>query len=207
MNSVVYNTDCLAAMKEYPDGYFDLAVVDPPYGIGMDGGNVGYKGANNFVKKNWDSKTPEFEYFDELRRISKNQIIWGGNYFTLPPSRCFLVWDKGEGFYNRTYAECELAWTSFDANTVKVKYDPLAKGDYRGKIHPTQKPVLLYEWIYINYLPQGGKVIDTHLGSGSNRIAAHKAGNIDFTGYEIDTDYFNAQEKRFKQFVSQTVLF
>jgi site-specific DNA-methyltransferase (adenine-specific) len=115
------NADCLEVMKTFKDKQFDLAVVDPPYGIGMDGGNVGYKGNNNLTKKDWDKETPTVEYFDNLVRISKNQIIWGGNYFPLPPTRCYLVWDKGEGFYNRTYAECELAWTSFDANTKKSK--------------------------------------------------------------------------------------
>lgn len=204
--SIVHNQDCMIGMREFPDKYFDLAVVDPPYGIGMDGGNVGYKGFNSFIKKNWDSAAPNDLYFIELMRVSDNQIIWGGNYFGLPPTRCFLVWDKGEGFYNRTYAECELAWTSLDSNTCKFKHDPLAKGDYKGKIHPTQKPVALYSWIYHNYLPQGGRVIDTHLGSGSNRIAAHKAGNIDFTGYEIDKDYYEAAEKRYNLFKSQLTL-
>jgi len=207
MESTVFNADCLEGMKQYPDKWFDLAVVDPPYGIGMDGGNVGYKGANNFEKKNWDSETPTKEYFEELIRVSKHQIIWGGNYFGLKPTRCFLVWDKGEGFYNRTYAECELAWTSFDLNTVKIKHDPLANGDYKGKIHPTQKPIKVYSWIYDKYLPNGGRVLDTHLGSGSNRIAADKAGNIDFTAYEIDKDYFDAQEKRFRDYKAQGVLF
>ena len=160
--SQVYNEDCVTGMKHYPDKYFDLAVVDPPYGIGMDGGNVGYKGFNNFTKKNWDKETPPTEYFLELWRVSKNRIIWGGNYFDLPATRCYLVWDKGEGFYNRTYAECELAWTSFDANTQKVKRDPLAKGDYKGKIHPCQKPVFLYDYIFEKFAERGNTVLDTH---------------------------------------------
>jgi site-specific DNA-methyltransferase (adenine-specific) len=206
MTSVVYLEDCIAGMKRYPNKYFDLAVVDPPYGIGMDGGNVGYKGFNNFIKKNWDKETPTDEYFIELFRVSKNQIIFGGNYFGLPPTRCYLVWDKGEGFYNRTYAECELAWTSFDKNTVKMKHDPLAKGDYKGKIHPTQKPVALYSWILHNYAKEGDKILDTHLGSGSSRIAAYKAG-YDFTGFEIDRDYYEAQERRFNDFKAQLTLF
>jgi site-specific DNA-methyltransferase (adenine-specific) len=204
--SEVYLMDCIAGMKHYPDKYFDLAVVDPPYGIGMDGGNVGYKGFNNFEKKDWDKEIPSNEYFAELFRVSKNQVIFGGNYFVLPPTRCYLVWDKGEGFYNRTYAECELAWTSFDANTCKIKYDPLAKGDYKGKIHPCQKPVTVYDWILQKYAKPNDLILDTHLGSGSSRIAAHKAG-LDFVGFEIDEDYFNASEDRFKKFVSQTRLF
>lgn len=204
--SEVYLMDCIVGMKHYPDKYFDLAVVDPPYGIGMDGGNVGYKGFNNFTKKNWDKETPSAEYFLELWRISKERIIWGGNYFDLPATRCYLVWDKGEGFYNRTYAECELAWTSFDRNTVKIKHDPLAKGDYRGKIHPCQKPVTVYDWIFKNYSEPGQKVIDTHLGSGSSRISAHKYG-LNFTGFEIDEEYYYAQEMRFKDYQSQLNLF
>ncbi len=200
-----YHMDCMEFMKEIPDKFFDLAVVDPPYGIGMDGGNIGYKGFNNFEKKNWDKEIPAKEYFDQLFKISKNQIIWGGNYFGLPPTRCFLVWDKGEGFYNRTYAECELAWTSFNLNTCKVKHDPLAKGDYKGKIHPTQKPVKLYEWILKNYAKPGDKILDTHLGSGSSRIAAFNMG-FDFTGIELDPDYFQAQEKRFSNHKAQLQL-
>ena len=204
--NIAYNMDCLEAMKQMPDKYFDLAVVDPPYGIGMDGGNVGYKGFNNFTKKDWDKTTPEKVYFDELFRVSKNQIIWGGNYFGLPPSRCWLIWDKGEGFYNRTYAEAELAWTSFDANVKIFKRDPLAKGDYHGKIHPTQKPVALYEWIYTRYANTGYKILDTHLGSGSSRIAAHDAG-LDFVGFEIDKEYFDKQEERYNAHASQMNLF
>lgn len=200
--SEVYLMDCIAGMKQYPDKYFNLAVVDPPYGIGMDGGNVGYKGFNNFEKKNWDKEIPSNLYFEELFRVSKNQIVFGGNYFGLPPTRCYLVWDKGEGFYNRTYAECELAWTSFDANTCKIKYDPLAKGDYKGKIHPCQKPVTVYDWIFAKYAKAKDVILDTHLGSGSSRIAAHKAG-LDFVGFEIDEEYFTKAEARYKAFVSQ----
>lgn len=195
----------MIGMARYPDKYFDLAIVDPPYGIGMDGGNVGYKGFNNFKKKGWDKGIPEDEYFLQLRRVSKNQVIFGGNYFHLPATRCYLVWDKGEGFYNRTYAECELAWTSFDSNTRKIKYDPLAKGDYHGKIHPCQKPVTVYEWILSEFAGEGQKILDTHLGSGSSRIAAYKSG-LSFVGFEIDKEYYDLQEKRFNVFKSQGVL-
>jgi site-specific DNA-methyltransferase (adenine-specific) len=204
--STVYLMDCIEGMKQFPDKIFDLAVVDPPYGIGMDGGNVGYKGFNNFEKKDWDKEIPSNEYFAELFRVSKNQVIFGGNYFGLPPTRCYLVWDKGEGFYNRTYAECELAWTSFDANTCKIKYDPLAKGDYKGKIHPCQKPVTVYDWILQKYAKTNDLILDTHLGSGSSRIAANKA-CLDFVGFEIDREYYDNGNKRFKNFVSQGVLF
>jgi site-specific DNA-methyltransferase (adenine-specific) len=204
--SITENRDCLEAMKTFPDKYFELAVVDPPYGIGMDGGNVGYKGFNDFEKKDWDASTPSGEYFKELSRVSKNQIIWGGNYFELPPSRCFLIWDKGEGFYNRTYAECEQAWTSFDKNAKIFKRDPLAKGDYHGKIHPTQKPVALYKWLLSNYAKEGDKILDTHMGSQSSRIAAYLMG-FDYWGYEIDGDYFQDGNKRFLEQTAQQSLF
>jgi len=205
-NIETHNIDCLPFMKQCEDNQFDLAIVDPPYGIGMDGGNVGYKGFNNFEKKGWDKAIPEQEYFEELFRISKNQIVWGGNYFGLPATRCFLVWDKGEGFYNRTYAECELAWTSFDKNTVKYKRDPLAKGDYKGKIHPTQKPVNLYKWILMNYAKEGDKIFDSHLGSGSIAIACNQLG-FDLIGTEIDKDYFDKANKRIELAKKQQTLF
>ncbi len=204
--SIVFNEDCVQGLKRFADNYFDLAIVDPPYGIGMDGGNVGYKGFNNFEKKEWDKEIPSNEYFAELFRVSKNQVIFGGNYFGLPPTRCYLVWDKGEGFYNRTYAECELAWTSFDANTCKIKYDPLAKGDYKGKIHPCQKPVTVYDWILQKYAKPNDLILDTHLGSGSSRIAANKGG-FNFIGFETDKEYYEKQEKRFKNFTAQQRLF
>jgi len=204
--SIVFNEDCVQGLKRFTDNYFDLAIVDPPYGIGMDGGNVGYKGFNNFEKKDWDKEIPNDEYFKELFRVSKNQVIFGGNYFGLPPTRCYLVWDKGEGFYNRTYAECELAWTSFDANTCKIKYDPLAKGDYKGKIHPCQKPVTVYDWILQKYAKPNNLILDTHLGSGSSRIAANKGG-FNFIGFEMDKEYYEKQEKRFKNFTAQQRLF
>ena len=202
----ITNEDNMQLMARYEDNYFDLAIVDPPYGIGMDGGNVGYKGFNNFEKKGWDKATPEQEYFEELFRISKNQIVWGGNYFGLPATRCFLVWDKGEGFYNRTYAECELAWTSFDKNTVKYKRDPLAKGDYKGKIHPTQKPINLYKWCLMNFAKEGDLIFDSHLGSGSIAIACYELG-FDLTACEIDKTYFDGASKRLKDRKNAPTLF
>lgn len=200
------NADCLEVMKTFKDKQFDLAIIDPPYGIGMDGGNVGYKGFNNFEKKDWDKEIPSNEYFAELFRVSKNHVIFGGNYFGLPPTRCYLVWDKGEGFYNRTYAECELAWTSFDANTCKIKYDPLAKGDYKGKIHPTQKPVQLYKWILQNYAKQGDTILDTHFGSLSIGIACHDLG-FDLTAIELDSEYYERAMQRLKWHQQQQVMF
>ena len=201
-----YNMDCMEGMKDIPDKYFELAIVDPPYGIGMDGGNVGYQGFNNFTKKNWDASPPPQEYFEELFRVSKNQIIWGGNYFNLRPTRCIIVWDKGEGFYNRTYAEAELAWTSFDKNVKIYKRDPLAKGDYRGKIHPTQKPIALYKWLLHNYAKQGDKILDTHVGSGSSLIACYDMG-FEYMGFEIDKEYYEAASKRIEDTMNQVSFF
>ena len=202
----LYQGDCMDLMRQYPDKYFDLAIVDPPYGIGMDGGNVGYKGLNNLKKKNWDKEIPSDEYFQELFRVSKNQIIWGGNYFGLPPTRCYLVWDKGEGFYNRTYAECELAWTSFDKNTVKFKRDPLAKGDYHNKIHPTQKPVQLYKWLLQKYAKEGDKILDTHFGSLSIGIACHDL-HFELTACELDKEYYELGKNRLMWHQKQLNLF
>jgi len=172
----LYNMDCMEGMAQFPDKYFELAIVDPPYGIGMDGGNVGYDGNNHFEKKSWDSKQPTTEYFNELTRVSNNQIIWGGNYFGLQRSRCWIIWDKGTGFKNRTYAEAELAWTSFDRNVKIFQYDPLAKRDYVGKIHPCQKPIALYNWLFKHYAKHGDKILDTHAGSASSFIAAYEMG-------------------------------
>ena len=201
MKSEVFLMDCMEGMKQYPDKYFDLAVVDPPYGININSsGRLGHYGG----KKNWDQNTPDEEYFVELKRISKNQIIWGGNYFALPPTRCFLIWDKQQP-EDVSFASCEYAWTSFNASAKTFYLRPQNADAIR--IHPTQKPVALYDWIYAKYLQQGGKVLDTHLGSGSNRIAADKAGNIDFTGYELDKDYYEAQEKRFKEYRAQLRMF
>jgi site-specific DNA-methyltransferase (adenine-specific) len=204
-NIELYNEDCMVAMSRMKDKEFELAICDPPYGIGMDGGNVGYKGFNNFEKKEWDSKTPDTRYFYELFRVSRDQIIWGGNYFSLGRTRGFIIWDKGEGFYNRTYAECEFAWTSFDRNAKIYKRDPLANGDYHGKINPCQKPIPLYKWLLKNYAKTGDKILDTHLGSGSSAIAADIMG-YDFTGYEIDKDYYKAALDRFNRHKQQCVL-
>ena len=198
----LYNCDCLEYMKTIPNKYFSLSLVDPPYGIGMDGGNVGYKGDNDFEKKEWDNAIPNIEYFDELKRVSANQIIWGGNYFPLPPSRGFIIWDKGEGFYNRTYAECEFAWTSFDRNAKVFKRDPLAMGDYHGKINPCQKPVQLYKWLLKNYAKPGDTIFDSHGGSMSSVIACIDGG-FDMTCIELDSDYFEAGVKRVQNHMAQ----
>jgi site-specific DNA-methyltransferase (adenine-specific) len=214
--SVAFNEDCMIGMASFPDKYFDLAVVDPPYGISVGiNGTVGINKAapcKQYKPVEWDFESPKEDYFSELVRVSKNQIIWGANHFIsrMPiDSSCWLVWDKDN---TGNFADCELAWASFKTAVRKFEFrwNGMLQGDMKNKesrIHPTQKPVALYDWIYKNYLPQGGKVIDTHLGSGSNRIAAHKAGNIEFTAYEIDKDYFDAQEKRFRNHISQLKLF
>lgn len=201
----IINADCLDILKQLPDKCADLVLTDPPYGIGMDGGNVGYKGFNNFDKKNWDSKIPEEDIFKEILRVSKNQIIWGGNYFGFK-SRCYLVWDKGEGFYNRSYAEAELAWTSFDKNVRIFKYDPLAKGDYRGKIHPTQKPVKLFQWCLQNYSKEDDLILDCFSGSGTTAVACHNLKRR-FICIEKDFDYWQASVKRLEEHKKQLTLF
>ena len=206
-NSEVFLIDCVEGMRKYPDQHFDLAVCDPPYGINISkaGGYYHIKGrgqANPHTKKDWDSDIPSEEYWQELFRVLKNQIIWGGNYMTefLPPSRCWIFWDKLK--YVENYAAGELAWTSFDRNLVKVEIQHHGFLTKDGKsIHPTQKPVMLYEWIYQNFAEDGWNILDTHLGSGSSRIAADKCG-YSFTGFEIDKEYYDSSTKRFDDFKS-----
>ena len=203
--SDVYNEDCIEVMKRYPDNYFDLAVVDPPYGLGnklVDGG----AGRNGKFDKNRDSVKwdvlPTDEYFIELMRVSKNQIIWGSNYFSMPPTRCNIIWYKMQEFSG---ADFELAWTSFDKASKAFKMSRVeAYSD--GKIHPCQKPIKLDDWILKNYANEGMKILDTHLGSGSSRISANKA-KLNFVGCEIDKEYFDKQNKRYEDFISQTRLF
>ena len=224
--NVAYNMDCLAAMREMPDNAFDLAVVDPPYGIGADNFKNGAgskdhpQGSTTVKMKNrlnqgcgklknrtlnqsdcsWDAEPPQKEYFDQLFRVSKNQIIWGGNYFDLPPTRGIIVWDKMQPWEN--FSQVELAWTSFDRPAALFKMC----NTMPGKIHPTQKPIELYAWIFQKYSKPGDKVLDTHLGSGSSRIAAFDAG-LEFCGYEINEIYFQLQEERFAKHTAQQNLF
>ena len=207
MSVQLLHADCMVYMAGLPDKAFDLAIVDPPYGIGVGNTPMSSKWASSRLeKKDWDSAVPDQAYFDELRRVSTNQIIFGGNYFILPPSRCFVVWDKGAGFKGRSFAECEFAWSSFDENAKVYSRDPLACGDYKGKFHPTQKPVALYEWLITNYAKPGQRILDTHLGSGSSAIAAHNLG-FDFVGTELDADYYAAACKRFEAHKAQQTLF
>lgn len=195
--------DCMDMMREFPDKHFDLAIVDPPYGIGAASGTGKY-GREKYeaIGKRWDDETPSKEYFDELCRVSNEQIVWGGNYFVLRPSRCFIVWDKGEGFKDRDFAEAEQAWCSIDRNALIFKRDPLARGDYRCKIHPTQKPVALYRWLLSKFAKPGQRILDTHLGSGSIAIACHYFG-AHLTGCEIDQDYFTAACGRIERETAQ----
>ena len=199
---IITNEDNMQLMARYPDNYFDLAIVDPPYGIDkkFKGGKTGKMNFNEVVKKEWD-KLPSDEYFKELFRVSKNQIIWGGNYFNLQPTRCFIVWDKkiSEDF---SLAMCELAWTSFDKIAkIYKKYNP--KG---GKIHPTQKPVKLYEWLLQNYAKEGDKILDTHLGSGSIAIACHNLG-FNLTACELDKEYYEKAMERIERHKQQIRMF
>lgn len=203
----MFNMDCMEVMAKMPDKAYELAIVDPPYGINVSKySEIGYKRMNKFTPKNWDNLTPNNKYFSELQRVSVNQIIFGGNYFNLTPSRCFVIWDKGEGFKNRTYAEAEMAWTSFEKNTKIFKHDPLANGDYHNKIHICQKPVALYKWLLQNYAKPGDKILDTHGGSMSIAIACHDLG-FDLDVYELDKDYFDAAVKRYEKHKQQPDMF
>jgi site-specific DNA-methyltransferase (adenine-specific) len=213
-NTQTLNMDCMEYLKDVPDKYFDLAIVDPPYGIGVNKMTLG-NGKRKVFRgtSDWDNYAPDSEYFDFLKRKSKNQIIWGANHFidNIPfnlNSSCWIVWDKGTG--DNDFADCELAWTSFD-KTVKKYFQSWVGANAKEKnqisrIHPTQKPVKLYEWLLMNYAKEGDKILDTHLGSGSSRIAAYNLG-FEFVGIELDKEYFEAQEKRFNQHISQLTLF
>jgi site-specific DNA-methyltransferase (adenine-specific) len=206
--SNVYLEDCMIGMARYPDKYFDLAIVDPPYGININhnmGRRKGHKHSGH-KKVKWDNETPNDGYFDELFRVSKNQIIWGGNYFKLPLTGAWLFWDKIMPF-DLSFSMGELAWMSIGKTIRKVelRHHRFINSDTK-KIHPTQKPIALYKWLLHNYAKQGDKILDTHLGSGSSRIAAYDMG-FDFTAFELDKEYFEAQEKRFNQFKSQLKLF
>ena len=206
--SVVYNEDCVEGLKRFSDNHFDLAIVDPPYGIDwmQQIQNPNTK-ANwkQYENKEWDKQTPTDEYWNELFRVSKNQIVWGGNYMTdkLYPSSCWLIWDKMQEFSGAVF---EMAWTSFKSPAKAFRMSRVEAYANQNKIHPTQKPVRLYDWILNNYAKEGDLILDTHIGSGSSRITCNKGG-FNFTGFEIDKDYYEAQEKRFKDFVSQLRMF
>ena len=242
-----YNMDCMEGMKEFPDGYFHLAIVDPPYGIQADtfkngAGASKYKGAEwgteTRVKRNrtgedstanrirkqraegrlnhgcgtlkgrmlnqadcsWDCEIPPEEYFRELRRVSQNQIIWGGNYFPLPPTRCVIVWDKVQPWEN--FSQVEIAWTSFDKPASLFRMNNC----YSGKIHPTQKPVQLYCWLLDKYAKEGDRILDTHVGSASSLVACQRMG-FEYTGFEIDEFYYREAAARLEKEKNQINVF
>ena len=205
----LYNMDCMEYMANCEDNEFDLAIVDPPYGIGVNkmtlgnGKNKIYRGEND-----WDAQIPTKEYFDELKRVSKNQIVWGGNYMTeyLEPTGAWLFWDKGTG--ENDFADGELAWTSYKGALRKITKSWVGANAKNGnkRIHPTEKPVYLYGWIINRFCKEGFKVLDTHLGSGSSAIAAYNY-KVDFVGLEIDKEYFDNAMKRFNNYKSQLKMF
>ena len=207
--------DCIDGMKQYPDNHFDLAIVDPPYGMikntyGSDKVAPAKFRCDKINHREWDI-APNKEYFNELKRVSKNQIVWGANHFisSLPfDSSCWLVWDKDN---TGDFADCELAWTSFNTAVRKFEFrwNGMLQGDMKNKetkIHPTQKAVALYDWILHNYAKPNDLILDTHLGSQSSRIAANKAG-LDFVGFEIDKEYFDKGNERYNNFISQLRMF
>jgi site-specific DNA-methyltransferase (adenine-specific) len=203
----IFNQDCVEAMVNMPDGAHELAIVDPPYGLEASGNLSRRNGAGklknraiNLMSTAFDLIPPSPVYFEELMRVSKNQIIWGGNYFHLRPTRGIICWDKCQPWPN--FSAWEMAWTSFDTPAKLFRY---MKGQETA-IHPTQKPVALYKWFLKNYAKPGDKILDTHLGSGSSAIAADIMG-FDFTGHEIDTEYFEAAKERLERHQKQGNLF
>lgn len=213
----LYNLDCKQAMKQIPDKYFELAIVDPPYGIGENGtkNHTRSKLAKSKDYKSYagnDSAPPDQEYFRELFRISKNQVIFGANHFIskIPyDSSCWIVWDKENG--NNDFADCELAWTSFKSavRIFRFRWSGMLQGDMKNKeirIHPNQKPVPLYQWIIGRWANPGDKIIDTHAGSGSCLVAAYRAQHK-FLGFELDKDYFTSADKRLRDEMAQMTIF
>ena len=209
----IIHGNCMDFMATLKDKAFELAICDPPYGIGEDGAKNHSRGQlakpTLYIAKNWDRNIPPKTYFDELLRVSKNQIIWGGNFFIdfLKSTSCIIVWDKVN---SGDFADCELAWTSFKSSVRKFSYmwNGMLQQNMKNKehrIHPTQKPVALYQWLLKNYAKQGDKILDTHLGSGSSAIAADIMG-FDFVGIEIDEDYYKAALDRFNRHKQQLTL-
>jgi site-specific DNA-methyltransferase (adenine-specific) len=195
--------DSLQALKGYGDNHFKVAIVDPPYGIGYAKRKSKTKTSKiQYTPKDWDNEVPTKEYFKELFRVSENQIIWGGNYFELPTTRCFVIWDKcqPEGL---DQAMCEFAWCSFN-KSAKIYKTSVQQMQFT-RIHPTQKPVKLYKWLLDNYTSEGDLILDTHLGSGSIAIACHYM-KRKLIGYEIDAEYYEKACKRFKEQTAQQAL-
>jgi site-specific DNA-methyltransferase (adenine-specific) len=222
-NITITNEDNMQLMARYPDNYFDLAIVDPPYGIGFDGNTTvlaksgkkkGFAMKQNHEKKGWDNERPNDEYFIELQRVSKNQIIWGGNYFAdlLKPKKGWIFWDKKiTNANNPNFSDGELAWTSFDCVLRRFTYDWIGFGYLNNpqkekKTHPTQKPVQLYSWLLKTYAKENDKILDTHLGSGSIAIACHDY-DFELTACELDAEYYTASVLRIKNHIKQQRLF
>ena len=216
-NIELLHIDCMKYMATCKDKFYDLAIVDPPYGIGEDGAKNHSRGKATrptmYTAKNWDGFAPDKDYFNELIRVSKNQIIWGANHFieNIPNqnSSSWIVWDKQNG--ENDFADCELAWTNHKTAVRKFEFRwaGMLQGDMKNKekrIHPTQKPVQLYKWLLKNYANEGDNILDTHLGSGSSAIACHEMG-FDLTGCEIDKEYYDSAVKRFELVTSQLKLF
>ena len=213
---MITNEDNMELMARYEDNYFDLAIVDPPYGIGESSNDNKSRSklgkSKDYGNKSWDDEAPDITYFNELIRVSKNQIVWGANHFIsrIPyDSSCWIVWDKMNG--NNDFADCELAYSSFTTAVRKIslRWHGMLQHDMKNKehrIHPTQKPVKLYEWLLINYAKEGDKILDTHLGSGSIAIACHNLG-FELTACELDKDYYDAAMKRLEQHKAQQRLF
>jgi site-specific DNA-methyltransferase (adenine-specific) len=208
----ITNEDCMDLLRRTPDNFYDLAICDPPYGIGAGGKNFKSGTSKNtkiYRDVDWDSSIPNKDYFDELKRVSKHQIVWGGNYFFeyLGNTRCYFFWDKNQPMEN--YADGELAWTSFDKVAKKIKKDWFGshakESNQTERIHPTQKPIYVYEWILKYYAKQGDKILDTHLGSGSIAIACHDYG-FELTCCELDVEYYNKAVERIKNHISQIKL-
>lgn len=224
----IYNADCMEIMKSIPDHFYDIAIVDPPYGINapkMSMGRIGDRDSTahrlrkgrlnsgagklknralNTLSCEWDSEKPDQEYFDELFRVSKNQIIWGGNYFSLPPTRGIVCWDKCQPWEN--FSQVELAWTSFDCPAKIVRISNTGGANHEKKIHPTQKPIALYEWLLARFAKEGDRIIDTHGGSMSSMIACYKGG-YEATCIELDKDYYKAARARLELETKQMKLF
>ena len=203
--------DCMEGMKQFPDKYFELAIVDPPYGLDLANMNMGIGKSKKASKiqnrkwkpKDWDKKVPSKEYFINLFRVSCNQIIWGGNYFDLPPCKNYIIWDK-EIPKGLSFADCEMAWTSFNNAPKIFRYSTYM--DKASKFHPTQKPIKLYQWLLQKYAKQGDKIIDTHVGSASSLIACHQMG-FEYIGFEIDEDYYKAACERLEGYKAQQTIF
>ena len=199
-----YNMDCMEGMKQFPDKYFALAIVDPPYGININCSMGRRKGdkKSEYPKAYWDDEIPSDDYFNELFRVSKKTIIWGGNYFYLPPTKCFLIWRKPQISESVSFSMCEYAWTNLDGTAKEW----IGMSNEKDRIHATQKPVALYEWILSRYAMKGDKILDTHVGSASSLIACHNLG-FDYVGFELDEYYFKAASERLETVKAQFSIF